>query len=68
MSEAEIYVVRIYRREAAVPNELIGVVDIIASGTRHAFKSADELWAILSRPEPSSTKRGLALVRGKAKK
>lgn len=50
------YIVRVLRREQSQqdsPIHLDGVVEMVDSGKRHAFHSADELWAILVAMEKS---------------
>jgi hypothetical protein len=44
----ESYIVRIYRRRATDQQPEHGVVERVAGGPRHAFSSADELWALLA--------------------
>ncbi len=46
------YVVRIYRRGEADSSEIVGVVEEVESQERRAFKTIDELWAILLRSSP----------------
>ena len=50
----ESYIVRVLRREQTQKDSaahLDGVVEMVESGTRRAFHSADELWAILGEVE-----------------
>lgn len=50
------YIVRVLRREQSQqdgPRHLDGIVEVVDSGKRHAFHSADELWTILVGMEKS---------------
>jgi hypothetical protein len=54
------YIVRIYRRDHAEPNNIVGVVEIIEANVKETFKNAVELTRILSNPEgrlPSKRKK-----------
>ncbi len=42
------YIVRLYRHPQG-DGEAAGIVESVEDGTRHAFVSRDELWAILLR-------------------
>ncbi len=44
----ESYIVRIYRRSADDPQEIVGLVEIVESDTRKAFNSFDELRMIFN--------------------
>lgn len=44
----ESYIVRIYRRRPTDRQPEHGVVEWVASGSRHSFSSAEELWALLA--------------------
>jgi len=57
----ESYVVRIYRRDASSPQNLVGLVELIEVDEEKAFTSFDELRAILD------CKQGYA-VRGESDK
>jgi hypothetical protein len=48
MLSADTYVVRIYRRVAGDPPQLIGVVEPIPGNRRMTFHTSDELWKILA--------------------
>lgn len=56
MLEAESYIVRIYRRES--PGQVNGVVEVVRTGKRIGFATADELWAVIvPGPRPPASKR-----------
>jgi len=41
------YIVRLLYRRRSRDEQLVGVVESVEDGARHAFTSRDELWAIL---------------------
>jgi len=45
----ESYVIRIYRRDASSPQNLVGLVELVEVDEEKAFTSFDELRAILDR-------------------
>lgn len=49
-SAPESYVVRIYRRNAAVPGRVTGTVEVVGSGSESSFRSLRELQKILAGP------------------
>jgi hypothetical protein len=53
------YIVRIYRRGAQKPSEVVGLVEAVERRDRRGFKSMDELWEILSAPPraPAAARR-----------
>ena len=50
MREARSYIVRIYGRRPG--GSLDGVVELVGAGRRVSFRTAGELWAIVSRRPP----------------
>jgi hypothetical protein len=49
------YILRIYRRSAAVPEVMHGTLERAGARERAAFASRDELWALLSAPAPPAS-------------
>lgn len=49
MQEARSFIVRVYGRTAR--GWLRGTVEVVGSGERFGFNSAEQLWAIVSRGE-----------------
>lgn len=50
MGEVDVYIVRIYRRDAAA---VAGVVECVASGEQMSFNAMQELWNAIHRlPAP----------------
>lgn len=48
LSPPESYVVRIYRRNAALPGRAAGTVEVVGSGSELSFRSLRELQRILA--------------------
>lgn len=53
----ESFVVQIYRPRAESGNDLAGVVQRVGSERKQPFKSAEELWALLTGQPASNAKR-----------
>ncbi|HEX9645505.1 MAG TPA: hypothetical protein VGC11_16045 [Acidimicrobiia bacterium] len=47
---AETFVVRVWRPSPGIESDLRGMVEHVASQTRHRFTSSDELLALLAAP------------------
>lgn len=58
------YVVRIYRREGKNPHRLVGVVEEVGVEGKKAFRTLDELWAILAVPRGRVSRSGLVRAPG----
>jgi hypothetical protein len=43
------YIVRIYRRDSNSPQNLVGLVELVAVKQERSFTNVEELWAILGR-------------------
>lgn len=50
------YIVRMYRRDAENPEELVGLVEIVGDDGKRPFHNMSELMAILSEPHPLAVK------------
>jgi hypothetical protein len=48
----ESYIVRLYRRDADQPGNLVGLVETVGQNEQRPFHNAEELVAILSEPHP----------------
>lgn len=46
------YIVRMYRRDAENPENLVGLVETVGEDGKRPFHTASELVAILSEPHP----------------
>ena len=57
----ENYIVRIYRRDDADPNKLVGVCESVEQDTRDTFKTLGRLMSLIS---PSTGEGGNAMVDG----
>ena len=57
----ENYIVRIYRRDDADPNKLVGVCESVEQDTRDTFKTLGRLMSLIS---PSTDEGGNAMVEG----
>ena len=44
------YIIRMYRRDAENPENLVGLVETVGEGEKRSFHSVSELVAILSEP------------------
>ena len=51
------YIIRIYRRQAKAPHEIVGVVENVELEETMAFKSVDELWEILAEHQKQSLQK-----------
>ncbi len=58
------YIVRIYRRQAKAPHEIVGVVENVELEETMAFKSVDELWEILAEQQKRSSQQNRDGPRG----
>jgi hypothetical protein len=55
MREVRSYIVRVYRRDA---RGIAGVVEEVATGCLHSFRTVLDLWTVLAaRAAPPSSKR-----------
>lgn len=50
------YIVRMYRRDAENPEELVGLVEIVGDDGKLPFHNMSELMAILAEPHPLAVK------------
>lgn len=50
------YIVRMYRRDAESPENLVGLVEIVGDEGKRPFRNMSELMAILSEPHPHAVK------------
>jgi hypothetical protein len=57
----ENYIVRIYRRDGADPNKLVGVCESLEQETRETFKTLGSLMSLIS---PATGEDGDAVVDG----
>ena len=48
----ESYIVRLYRRDAESPENLVGMVETVGDDEKRPFHTASELVAILLEPHP----------------
>jgi hypothetical protein len=51
-SDADSYIVRVYRRSPNDPRQLVGIVEQVSSGRETPFHSVEELWQILASRQP----------------
>ncbi len=49
------YIIRLYRFNRDDPDELLGIVEEVSSGTQKPFKNIKELWNIITFFEHQST-------------
>ena len=52
------YIVRLYRRSAGDPSQLVGVVERVRTGKKTAFHGMDELWDALASHRPGAIETG----------
>ncbi len=57
MTLCDSYVLRIYRRDAAHPEKVVGVVEIVGQEEKQAFTDSAGLWAILRAEVKSGGKK-----------
>jgi hypothetical protein len=59
------YIVRLYRRSAGDPVQLVGVVERVRTGRNTAFHNMNELWDALVSGRPRSARTAGARQSGK---
>lgn len=58
----ESYIVRVYRRNGKDPANVVGLVEIVETRERKAFKNAMEMWEIMSPKTSGKRKRGMRVA------
>jgi hypothetical protein len=53
-SDADSYIVRVYRRSSDDPPQLVGIVEQVRTGRETPFHSIEELWQVLTSRQAGS--------------
>jgi hypothetical protein len=51
------FIVRIYRLPANRAGRVAGLVEVVGTGERHRFSTAEELWGVISRKPARGRRR-----------
>ena len=62
------YIVRIYRRDCAEADNIVGVVEIVEANAKETFKNIVELMKIISKPEGKVSAKRKKQDRSKSEK